>query len=643
LRLIPIRGIKVVCRAISFLQVLKQIKSILFKVKRMKQKLPTLSGISKLWMTFLLLFCSGFLTAGNVMVTFRVNMSAAYPTSGVYVGSDWAGWSLDKFQLLTDADHDSIFEITIYLPAGESYNYRYTRGNTNWNNFESMVGTVCGSGSSNADRNIVVPQLNTVLDIVCFNACADCGSTETTNLNLSLDMTGLAVSSNGVHVAGSFNNWSTTTLELKDNNSDNIYDISIPLIPNLDYEYKFLNGNTLNDAEVVFGTCEFRSKRRVSVYGEALNVPVVKFSSCNADGSQITDTKIACIGNSITEGGAGNYYNSWPMRLRDMLGNGYYTENLGVSGTTMSKVGDSPWWNQPQYNYTFSLNPDIILIKLGTNDSKSNNWKPVNYKADYIDMIDKFRAMPSHPAIYVVTPAKAYSAAYNINDNTIVMKIIPILHQIAFEKGVHLIDMYNATTYMPANFPDGIHPNSAGAMVIAQKAKENILKAKPVISLVEATTDTTVNTLYQWFYNDTPVPGANHHTINVTQEGTYKVAVKMSNASSDIFVSEPFTVVLPQGISTAGLTTDYDVVYKVNNTLGSHTILIYPNPASDVIVIENALHSDVTILDETGKVVVNQKNIDNNQSINIPELKNGVYFIRLTKDNSSVTRQIVVL
>jgi lysophospholipase L1-like esterase len=398
----------------------------------------------------------------------------------------------------------------------------------------------------------------------------------------------------------------------------------------------------MDKAEVVFGTCEFRSKRRVTVLAETLTVPLVKFESCNAEGNPISEFKIACIGNSITEGGAGNYFNSWAIQLRGLLGNGYYTENLGVSGTTMSKTGDSPWWNQPQYNYTFGLNPDIILIKLGTNDSKSFNWKPEQYKTAYLDMIDKFRAMPSHPAIYMVTPAKAYSSAYSISDNTIVMKIIPVLHQIAFEKGVHLIDMYNATSYMSANFPDGIHPNSAGAKVIAQKAKENIVKSKPVITQVEATTDTTENTLYQWYYNDTVMAGANVRAINVSREGKYKVAVKMSNASNDIFISEPFNMVLPQGSSTVGLTSDYEVVYKVNNILGSHNIRIYPNPASGTINIENALNSDVAIFDDLGKVVMTRKKISNNQTIHIPELKNGVYLIRLSKDNSSITQRIVV-
>jgi len=592
----------------------------------------------------LLLLPAASLKASNVMITFRVNMSEAYPANGiVYIGSDWAGWELNKFQMLTDVNHDSIFEATLYLPSGESYNYRYSTSNADWGHFESMVGTPCGSGGSLADRNIVVPQASTILPVVCFGQCDDCGSTIRTDLTLSVDMTGTTVSPDGVHVTGNFNNWNPASLELTDGNGDNIYDITIPVIPNLDYVYQFLNGKTTNDAEVVFGTCEFRGKRRVTVYSEPLSVPVVKFGSCNATGSPITDTIVACIGNSITEGGAGNYFNSWPMQLRSMLGTGYYTENLGVSGTTMSKSGDSPWWNQPQYNYTFSLNPDIILIKLGTNDSKSGNWKPDKYKAAYLEMIDEFRAMPSKPVIYMVTPAKAYSSAYNISDNTIVMKLIPILHEIAIEKEVHLIDMYNTTNYMSANFPDGIHPNAAGAKVIAQKAMQNILKAKPVIMQVAETSDTTEITLYQWYYNDTPIQGSHFRSINVSQDGKYRVAVKMSRMSNDIFISEPFDVVIPQGVSKVGLITDYEVTYGVKPALNSAEILIYPNPASDAICIENAVNADVSIYNDLGILVKSQKKISGKQTIDMPGLRNGVYFVKLSENNASVTRKILVL
>lgn len=611
----------------------------------MKKNFKSASGFKKNWLAviFLIFLQTGIVSASNVAVTFRVNMSKAYPPNGVYIGSDWAGWSFEKFQKLLDTNQDSIFELTVYLPAGESYNYRYTTSNADWGHFESLAGTMCGFGPNHEDRNILVPQSNKVLEIVCFNSCLNCGSTQMSKLNLSVDMSGLAVSPNGVHVTGTFNNWAPGSLEMKDENNDNIYDISVPLIPNLDYEYKFLNGNTLNDAEVVFGTCEFRAKRRVSVVGDTMTMPVVKFGSCNSTGTPITDIKVACVGNSITEGGAGNFFNSWPLQLRDLLGSGYYTENLGVSGTTMSKSGDSPWWNQPQYNYTFGLVPDIVVIKLGTNDSKSGNWKPVNYKADYIDLIEKLRAMPSQPEIYMVTPAKAYSSLWNINDNVIVMQIIPILHQIAFEKAVHLIDMYNTTSNMPANFPDGIHPNSAGAKVIAQKAKENMQRAKPIIMQVDPVTDTTANSLYQWFYNGEQIPGSNFRAINATKEGKYSVAVKMSSASSDIYVSEPIQVVLPQGVSSVGLTTDYEVVYEVNSIFGSQNVRIYPNPASSAITIENAEDADVSIFSGSGNLVLTRKKIDKIQAIDMHTVENGTYLVRLSRNNATYTQRIVIL
>lgn len=597
-----------------------------------------------IWIVILILclFSASYVTAGNVMVTLRVNMADAYPFNNVYVGSDWAGWELSKFEKLTDNNHDSIFEVTVYLPAGASYNYRYTTSNTDWGGFETLGGTPCGAGPNHEDRNLVVPQINSVLSVVCFNSCMNCGETPNTALNLSVDMTGVGVSSEGLHVAGNFNNWDPTSLQMTDANADNIYEISIPVIPNLDYEYNFLNGNSLADAEVVFGTCEFRSKRRIHVLEEDVTVPVVKYGSCNATGDPIPEIKIACIGNSITEGGAGNHVNSWPIQLRDMLGEGYYTENLGVAGTTMRKDGDSPWWNKPQYDYTFSLNPDIIVIKLGTNDSKGGNWKPAEYKADYIEMINQFRAMPSHPVVYMATPAKAYSSAYNINDQVIFRQINPILHQIAFENAVHLIDLYNTTSYMSNNFPDGIHPNAEGARVIAQKVKEDILKAKPVISQIDAVNDTTENKLYQWFFNDSPITDAHFRSIIVSEEGSYKVVVRMSNYSNDIFVSEPFTMILPQGVSNVSLISDYEVVYGINQPLGAN-IRIYPNPASTSIRIENASSADVSIYNELGTIVMTRQNISADQTMDISSLRNGVYFVRLSNEKASASYRLLVL
>jgi hypothetical protein len=58
---------------------------------------------------------------------------------------------------------------------------------------------------------------------------------------------------------------------------------------------------------------------------------------------------------------------------------------------------------------------------------------------------------------------------------------------------------------------------------------------------------------------------------------------------------------------------------------------------------ENAVDSDVTIFNDSGKIVKTQEKTNNDESISIPDLENGVYFIRLSKDNSSITRKLVIL
>ena len=47
-------------------------------------------------------------------------------------------------------------------------------------------------------------------------------------------------------------------------------------------------------------------------------------------------------------------------------------------------------------------------------------------------------------------------------------EIIPIIKQVAREKGLTIIDLYTALSGRPDLFPDNIHPNAAGAAIIAK-------------------------------------------------------------------------------------------------------------------------------------------------------------------------------
>lgn len=85
--------------------------------------------------------------------------------------------------------------------------------------------------------------------------------------------------------------------------------------------------------------------------------------------------RIACVGDSITYG-AGieeRAKNSYPAQLQNLLGDRYQVENFGVSGRTLLKQGDKPYWDEPAYQNALKLKPDMVIIKLGTNDVKPLN------------------------------------------------------------------------------------------------------------------------------------------------------------------------------------------------------------------------------------------------------------------------------
>ena len=182
--------------------------------------------------------------------------------------------------------------------------------------------------------------------------------------------------------------------------------------------------------------------------------------------------KVACVGDSITEGaGVDNAaVNAYPIVLGLLLGTNYQTRNFGLSGTTMLKKGDSPYWAAPQFKAATNFLPDIVTIKLGTNDSKPQNWSHKDqFAVDLRAMIDTFANLPSHPKIFLCLPVPAYGINnFDINPGIIKNEIIPIVKAVAHEKGLVTIDLYTALAGKPELFPDNIHPTAAGAALIAK-------------------------------------------------------------------------------------------------------------------------------------------------------------------------------
>ena len=198
--------------------------------------------------------------------------------------------------------------------------------------------------------------------------------------------------------------------------------------------------------------------------------------------------RVACIGNSITDGHGIDMatQHGYPAILQQLLGKDYWVKNFGVSGRTLLNQGDHPYMKETAWQDAQAFQPDIVIIKLGTNDSKPQNWKyGASFKQDLVEMITKLcpgitpvgkkkgkkarLAAPVKPRIYLCTPIPAFKSTWDINDSVITNEIIPIQQEVAKEYGLTVIDLHTLFTEDSDKvLTDGIHPNEKGARKMAE-------------------------------------------------------------------------------------------------------------------------------------------------------------------------------
>jgi len=180
--------------------------------------------------------------------------------------------------------------------------------------------------------------------------------------------------------------------------------------------------------------------------------------------------KIACVGNSITQGPGRENPDSWPLQMQTILGDAYEVGNFGVSGRTLLRKGDNPYWIEPQFQLVKDFKADILIIMLGTNDSKPQNWQYASeFRQDYLDMIAEFKkTMPADGKVYVILPVPVTKDNYGITASVMDNEQRLMLIDIADESGSELVDLYTPFMGHEDLLPDGVHPNNEGLAIMAK-------------------------------------------------------------------------------------------------------------------------------------------------------------------------------
>jgi acyl-CoA thioesterase I len=188
--------------------------------------------------------------------------------------------------------------------------------------------------------------------------------------------------------------------------------------------------------------------------------------------------KVACVGDSITEGYglACQSKTGYPVVLNSILGEKFTVLNSGRSATTLQKKGDFPYWICKEFSNVFAFEPDIIVIKLGTNDTKPYNWHASNFEKDYQALIDTFKTIPSDPKIFLCLPVPVFKTKWGINDSTIVHGVIPVIEKLAAANNLPVIDLYHTMQDQGANFFDSIHPDETAVKAMTEIIAKEINK-----------------------------------------------------------------------------------------------------------------------------------------------------------------------
>lgn len=189
--------------------------------------------------------------------------------------------------------------------------------------------------------------------------------------------------------------------------------------------------------------------------------------------------RVACVGDSITWGFTivNRRRNSYPSVLQELLGADFDVRNFGHNDASARFDADTPYVTKKVYRDSLEWNPDIVLLMLGSNDTKRRNWDPDIFRRDYSKLVESYRALPSSPRVILIAPIRIFQPlnipVLGLYSETMEGGVRPAIREIAAEKGlelVDLVDLFQDSKYLM----DGVHPQITGAGMLAQAIYNSI-------------------------------------------------------------------------------------------------------------------------------------------------------------------------
>jgi hypothetical protein len=217
-----------------------------------------------------------------VMVIFQVDMSNENVASeGVFVAGTFNDWNPTATQLASNGD--GTYSAVVFVDANSTLSYKFING-TIWESVPMECGVSDGFGGYN--RSLSVANDAVTANLVCYGSCGACIIVPTVAVTFKVDMTNEDVTSLGVYVAGSFNNFNPSGTPMV-SEGNGVYSVTVNIQENTSVTYKFLNGNDWPAAEAVPFECGVNDgfggyNRNLVTNNSDVLLPTICFASCEA-------------------------------------------------------------------------------------------------------------------------------------------------------------------------------------------------------------------------------------------------------------------------------------------------------------------------------------------------------------------------
>ena len=183
--------------------------------------------------------------------------------------------------------------------------------------------------------------------------------------------------------------------------------------------------------------------------------------------------KIACIGDSITWGFTllNPWKQSYPALLQARLGEEYEVRNFGYNNAAARFDADMPYVRKRVYRNSLEWAPDIVLLMLGTNDTKKRNWNPEIFRRDYRAIVESYLNLPSHPRVILIAPIRIFllmgRPLLGLYPETMENGVRPAILETARALNLDVIDLkdlFADNRYCR----DGVHPQREGTRMMEE-------------------------------------------------------------------------------------------------------------------------------------------------------------------------------